>query len=85
MAIAYTCVKQTIHGDQKVKQYTFSGAVLGTAGNTALATGLNKIKGIVITQIGTGTITDAPTVTVTGGSVVLYAAAATGYLEVTGT
>ena len=83
MTFAYTCVKQTIHGDQKVKQYTFSGAVLGTAGN-AIVTGLNLIKAVNLEQTGTGTLADAPTVAVSDGTVTIYPSSATGYLEVTG-
>jgi hypothetical protein len=84
MTFAYTIDKQTVFGDMRKAFISFTGAVLGTAGN-AVITGFRIIKGVTLTLTGTGSITDAPTVAVSGGTVTIYAATSTaGYLEVSG-
>ena len=83
MTFAYTIDKQTVFGDMRKAFISFTGAVLGTAGN-AVITGLRIIKGVTMTQTGTGTLVEAGTVAVSGGTVTIYPSSATGYLEVSG-
>lgn len=72
-------------GSRKQLKIKYSGAVIGSAGNTLdLHQEFSIVEHVTLTTIGTGTINETPTVTVSGGIIILYAVAAEGYLTVEG-
>ncbi len=81
MTIAYTIRPDVSSKNRKLIHYT--GATVGSTGNSVI-TGLSTIESISNIDVGTGTVAVAPTVTVSGGTITIYASAAEGYLTVEG-